>query len=186
MNKNDLILAISEKSGISVKKAKKVVNSITASIQETLSKSEDVKISDFGSFQVVTKKERKGRNPQTNEEILIPSSKSPVFKAAQFLKDKVNDRDFIMKLLTVKKIDAEEAETLKYVAIKSKELKESNNNNDDLFMIEVEDIAKHFKVPVEEVKKSVEKLINKKVLNTMVYYGDVDSVYLRADYRKYL
>jgi DNA-binding protein HU-beta len=44
----------------------------------------------FGTFEVRQRAARKGRNPQTKKEILIPASKAPVFKAGKVLKDKVN------------------------------------------------------------------------------------------------
>ena len=44
----------------------------------------------FGTFEVKNRAERTGRNPQTNEEIKIPASKAPVFKAGKALKDQVN------------------------------------------------------------------------------------------------
>ena len=44
----------------------------------------------FGTFEVKTRKERKGRNPKTQEEMVIPASKAPVFKAGKALKDMVN------------------------------------------------------------------------------------------------
>ena len=47
-------------------------------------------ISGFGSFDVKAREERKGRNPKTKEEVIIPASKRVVFSAAQGLKDKVN------------------------------------------------------------------------------------------------
>ena len=58
-------------------------------ITETLAKGERVQLVGFGTFEVRDRAERKGRNPQTREEIIIPASKAPVFKAGKALKDSV-------------------------------------------------------------------------------------------------
>ncbi len=52
-------------------------------------KGEKVQLVGFGSFEVRERAERKGRNPQTREEIIIPASKVPVFKVGKALKDAV-------------------------------------------------------------------------------------------------
>ena len=57
-----------------------------------LAKGEKVQLVGFGSFEVRKRAARKGRNPQTKEEIKIPASKAPVFKAGKALKDLVNKK----------------------------------------------------------------------------------------------
>ena len=89
MNKAELIAAVAEKSELTKKDAEKAVNSIINVITETLSKGEKVQLVGFGTFEVRDRAERKGRNPQTMEEIIIPASKAPVFKAGKALKDAV-------------------------------------------------------------------------------------------------
>jgi DNA-binding protein HU-beta len=64
--------------------------SFIASVEEALQQGEKVVLVGFGTFEVRNRAARKGRNPQTKEEILIPASKAPVFKAGKGLKDKVN------------------------------------------------------------------------------------------------
>ncbi len=59
-------------------------------IAEALKKEEKVQLVGFGTFEVRHRAKRKGRNPQTNEEMIIPASKAPVFKAGKNLKEKVN------------------------------------------------------------------------------------------------
>lgn len=90
MNKAELIAAVAEKSELTKKDAEKAVNSIVSVITETLGAGERVQLVGFGTFEVRDRAERKGRNPQTREEIVIPASKAPAFKAGKALKDAVN------------------------------------------------------------------------------------------------
>ncbi|HHZ14349.1 MAG: HU family DNA-binding protein [Caldicoprobacterales bacterium] len=89
MNKAELISAVAEKSELTKKDAEKAVNSMISVITEALAKGERVQLVGFGTFEVRDRAERKGRNPQTREEIVIPASKAPVFKAGKALKDSV-------------------------------------------------------------------------------------------------
>ncbi|RBP35559.1 bacterial nucleoid protein Hbs [Garciella nitratireducens DSM 15102] len=90
MNKSELITSMTEKSGLSKKDAEKALNSFIESVQEALVNGDKVQLVGFGSFEVRERAERKGRNPQTKEEMIIPASKAPVFKAGKALKDIVN------------------------------------------------------------------------------------------------
>ncbi len=90
MNKTDLINAIASKSGLSKKNSEAALNALVSSVEEALVEGDKVVLVGFGTFEVRQRAERKGRNPQTKEEITIPSSKAPVFKAGKGLKDKVN------------------------------------------------------------------------------------------------
>ncbi|HZK35293.1 MAG TPA: HU family DNA-binding protein [Bacillota bacterium] len=89
MNKAELISAVAEKSELTKKDAEKAVNAVVSVVTETLAVGEKVQLIGFGTFEVRDRKERKGRNPQTKEEIIIPASKAPVFKAGKALKDSV-------------------------------------------------------------------------------------------------
>lgn len=90
MNKTDLIAAAAEQTGLSKKDTERVVNAALDAITAELSKGERVQLSGFGIFEVRTRKERTGRNPKTKEEIQIPASSAPAFKAAKTLKDAVS------------------------------------------------------------------------------------------------
>ena len=90
MNKADLIAAIAAKTGETKKSAEASVNAFVDVITESLVKGDKVQLVGFGSFEVRKRAARKGRNPQTKEEIKIPASKAPVFKAGKSLKDLVN------------------------------------------------------------------------------------------------
>ena len=90
MNKADLIAAIAAKTGDTKKSAEASVNALVDVITEALVKGDKVQLVGFGSFEVRKRAARKGRNPQTKEEIKITASKAPVFKAGKALKDLVN------------------------------------------------------------------------------------------------
>ena len=90
MNKADLIAAIASKTGETKKSAEASVNAFVDVITESLVEGDKVQLVGFGSFEVRKRAARKGRNPQTKEEIKIPASKAPVFKAGKALKDIVN------------------------------------------------------------------------------------------------
>ena len=89
VNKSELISAVAEKSELTKKDAEKAVNAFVSVISETLAEGDKVQLVGFGTFEVRQRAERKGRNPQTKEEITIPASKAPVFKAGKALKDSV-------------------------------------------------------------------------------------------------
>ena len=90
MNKAELIAAIAAKTGDTKKGAEVSVNAFVDVITEALIEGDKVQLVGFGSFEVRKRAARKGRNPQTKEEIKIPASKAPVFKAGKALKDLVN------------------------------------------------------------------------------------------------
>ena len=90
MNKAELVAEISEKTGTSKKSTETSLNAFVEIVTEALKKDEKVQLVGFGSFEVRKRAARKGRNPQTKEEIKIPASKAPVFKAGKALKDIVN------------------------------------------------------------------------------------------------
>ncbi|NLK68350.1 MAG: HU family DNA-binding protein [Clostridiaceae bacterium] len=90
MNKTELVSAIAAKSGLSKKNSELALNAMISSIEDSLVAGEKVVLVGFGTFEVKQRAERKGRNPQTREEITIPASKAPVFKAGKGLKEKVN------------------------------------------------------------------------------------------------
>ena len=92
MNKSELIAAIAAKTGATKKDAEATLNAFIDVVTETLVKGDKVQLVGFGSFEVRKRAARKGRNPQTKEEIKIPASKAPVFKAGKALKDLVNGK----------------------------------------------------------------------------------------------
>ena len=89
MNKAELIAAVAEKTGLSKKDSEKAVNAAIDSIVDTLVAGEKVSIVGFGAFDVKERGVRVGRNPKTREEIEIPATKVPFFKAGKALKDAI-------------------------------------------------------------------------------------------------
>jgi DNA-binding protein HU-beta len=92
MNKAELIAAIAAKTGDTKKSAEEAVNAFVSVVTDSLKKGDKVQLVGFGSFEVRKRAARKGRNPQTKEEIKIPASKAPVFKAGKALKEVVNKK----------------------------------------------------------------------------------------------
>ena len=90
MNKSELIAAMAAKTGETKKSAEANLNAFIEVVSEALVKGDKVQLVGFGSFETRKKAARKGRNPRTKEEIKIPASKAPAFKAGKALKDMVN------------------------------------------------------------------------------------------------
>ena len=90
MNKNELISAVAEKSGLSKKDAAAALDSVIAAISEFLAQGEKIQLVGFGTFEVKERAARSGKNPRTGEAVEIPASKAPVFKAGKALKDAVS------------------------------------------------------------------------------------------------
>lgn len=89
MNKVELIGAVASKSEISKKDVEKVINAFTNVVADALVDGDKVQLVGFGTFEVVERAERLGRNPATSEAMTIAASKSPKFKAGKALKDAV-------------------------------------------------------------------------------------------------
>ena len=90
MNKAELVEALANKTGETKKSAEASLNAFVEVVTEALKKGEKIQLVGFGSFEVRKRASRKGRNPQTGEELKIPASKAPVFKAGKALKEIVN------------------------------------------------------------------------------------------------
>ena len=87
MNKAELIATVAEKAGLSKKDSEKAVSAMLDTITSTLEAGEKVQLVGFGVFDVKVRGARVGRNPKTKEEIAIPESRIPLFKAGKALKD---------------------------------------------------------------------------------------------------
>jgi len=90
MTKADIVERIYEKVGFSKKEATDIVESIFEIIKKRLEDGEKVKISGFGNFVINTKRPRKGRNPQTGQEIVITGRRVLSFKPSPVLKKSIN------------------------------------------------------------------------------------------------
>ena len=92
MNKNELIAAMAEKTGLSKKDAEKAVVAFMDTVTEKLAAKERVQIVGFGTFETSERAARTGRNPQTGAATKIKACTAPKFKAGKALKDKVNTK----------------------------------------------------------------------------------------------
>ena len=90
MNKNDLIEAVAERTGLAKSDAARAVEALLGTITEALQRGETVAVSGFGSFVTKVRAARTGRNPRTGEPVSIPASRAPAFKAGKGLKDALN------------------------------------------------------------------------------------------------
>ena len=89
MNKTELVKAVSTQAELTQKDAAKVIDALLETISNTLAKEEKIQLVGFGTFEVRDRAARKGRNPQTGEEIDIAASKVPAFKPGKELKEAV-------------------------------------------------------------------------------------------------
>ena len=89
MKKNDLISAVSAKSGLSKKDSEKAIAAFMDTVIETLAAKDKVQIAGFGTFETRERAARKGINPLTKEPIDIAASVVPAFKAGKAFKDAV-------------------------------------------------------------------------------------------------
>ena len=92
MNKQELLSAISEKSGLTKKDSEAALAAFIETVQESLKKGDKVQLIGFGSFEVRERAARTGKNPLTGEAMNIPAAKVPAFKAGRALKDLVNNK----------------------------------------------------------------------------------------------
>ncbi len=87
VNRQDLVKEIANKTGLKQKDVKEVIAAFEETIIEYLSKGYKVTLMNFGTWEIKERKERKGRNPQTGEEITIPATRVPKFTAGKNLKE---------------------------------------------------------------------------------------------------
>ena len=89
MNKQELITAAAEKTGFSKKDTEALLNAALETITKALEENEKVQLVGFGSFEIKERAARTGKNPATGEQIDIPASKAPAFKAGKAFKDAI-------------------------------------------------------------------------------------------------
>jgi DNA-binding protein HU-beta len=88
MTKAELVKTLKEKASFAtLAQAEAAYDGLFTILAETLKKGDTVAVSGFGSFKVVERKARKGRNPRTGEEIRIPAGKAVKFTPGKLLKD---------------------------------------------------------------------------------------------------
>ena len=89
MNKGELIEQVANQTGLTKKTSREVIDAITSAITDALARGEKVTLVGFGTFQVMEREARRGRNPQTGEAIQIPAKKVPRFRPGKGLREAV-------------------------------------------------------------------------------------------------
>ena len=92
LNKAELIAQVAKDSELSKDLAEKAVDAMFGNIEKALRQGDTVRIVGFGNFQVAQRKASTGRNPRTGEEVQIPASKVPKFRAGKALKEACNSQ----------------------------------------------------------------------------------------------
>jgi DNA-binding protein HU-beta len=90
MNKQELIAAVADTSGLAKGDASRAVEAVFDTISASLKKGDEVRLVGFGTFSLSKRKASTGRNPRTGEPMSIKASTQPKFKAGKGLKDSVN------------------------------------------------------------------------------------------------
>ena len=90
LTKIQIVESIRNEIGIPKNKSTEIVETLLEVIKSTLASGEDVMISNFGRFCVKEKKERRGRNPSTGDDLMLESRKVVTFKCSGKLRDRVN------------------------------------------------------------------------------------------------
>ena len=89
MNKTELIAAMAENSGLTKKDCEAALAAFTGAVETAMKSGDKVQMVGFGSFKVVARAARKGRNPRTGEPMTYPACKVPTFKPGKALKDAI-------------------------------------------------------------------------------------------------
>ena len=92
MTKADIAERIQKRTGFTKKESVEFMEAVFTIMKDTISAGETLKISGFGNFVVKKKSDRRGRNPQTGEEITIEARSVLTFKASNMLRDEINSR----------------------------------------------------------------------------------------------
>lgn len=90
MNKAELVEEVAKKTGLTKKVCRDAVDAVISTIKDSLRKREKVTLVGFGSFKVMARKSRRGRNPRTGEEIQIPAKEVPKFEPGRELRQAVS------------------------------------------------------------------------------------------------
>ena len=90
LTKNQIVEAVQNQTGFPKNRSYQIVENLLELIKDTLTSGEDVLISNFGKFCVNQKKERRGRNPATGEDLMLASRKVITFTCSGKLRDRVN------------------------------------------------------------------------------------------------
>ena len=90
MNKNELITAIAEETGVAKKDVTAITSAVFDKLAEAMANGDKIQLVGFGTFEARARSARTGKNPQTGEAVEIAACKGPAFKPGKALKDAVN------------------------------------------------------------------------------------------------
>jgi len=91
MNKKEMVSKVADEMGITKKEAALCVETVVGVVADSLNSGEKVSLVGFGSFEVVKRNERKCRNMQTGDEMIVPAKMAPRFRPAKGLKQSVSE-----------------------------------------------------------------------------------------------
>tara|TARA_Y100001970_G_scaffold145694_1_gene178913 strand:+ start:2153 stop:2446 length:294 start_codon:yes stop_codon:yes gene_type:complete len=90
LTKKDIVNHLNQEIGLSKTESKLIVEGFFDQIKEALSSGEEVKISGFGNFELINKKERPGRNPKTGEEVIVSARRVVTFRSGRKLRKRIS------------------------------------------------------------------------------------------------
>ena len=90
LTKADIVEAIQKENGYSLKQSSEISEILMEIIKQSLESGEDVMISGFGKFKVKNKRQRRGRNPATNKDLILPPRRVVTFKCSVGLRNRIN------------------------------------------------------------------------------------------------
>ena len=92
IKKSDIVDHLNKTLGFNKTESKEIIENFFSEITDTLMQNEDVKLSGFGNFELIQKKERPGRNPKTGDEVTVSARRVVTFRAGQKLRGKVSSQ----------------------------------------------------------------------------------------------
>ncbi len=90
MNKTELVAAMAKRAGLTQNESERALDAFLETLGNVLRDGDKIQLVGYGTFEVRERAERMGRNPQTGEDMVIPATRVPVFKAGKILKDLVD------------------------------------------------------------------------------------------------
>jgi integration host factor subunit alpha len=103
LTKAELVLNVCDKCSFSRQESFQIVEQVFQILKETLERGEKVKISGFGNFVIREKRPRRGRNPQTGEEVMISGRRVLTFRPSLLLREAVNQGNHIPKVIEMER-----------------------------------------------------------------------------------
>ena len=90
LTKTDIVESVRDQLGFQKNESTEIIEVLIETIKQSLESGEDVMISGFGKFQVKNKRQRRGRNPTTNEDLILPPRRVVTFKSSGKLRNRIN------------------------------------------------------------------------------------------------